>query len=117
MAEIFVSTVNTDDFHESFELPEEDRLEGDPRGKVHWLRQTDSPGAALLVGIFVGEPSAFRYHHEMNETIHILEGEVEIEIEGQAVTLGPGSVASFPKGAESVWRIKAPLRELFVLSG
>ncbi len=117
MAEIFVSTVHPDDFHESFELPEEDRLEGDPRGKVHWLRQTDSPGAPLLVGIFVGEPSAFRYRHEMNETIHVLEGEVEIEIEGRVVPLGPGSIASFPMGTESVWRIKAPLRELFVLSG
>lgn len=78
---------------EPFPLPEV--LDGDPRGGVHWLRTTGSGEATLMAGIFVGQPSRFRYAFETDETFR----------------------ASFPRGAQATWEIIEPLRKFFVLSG
>jgi uncharacterized protein len=101
---------------EPFPLPEV--LDGDPRGQVHWLRRTGSGEATLMAGIFVGQPSRFRYTFETDETFHVIEGRVTIILDaGDSVTLGPGDIASFPQGARATWEIAEPLRKFFVLSG
>jgi uncharacterized protein len=102
-----------------FELfPLAEVLDGDPRGQVHWLRKTGSGGATLMAGIFVGQPSRFRYTFETDETFHVIEGRVTIALDsGGSVTLGPGDIASFPRGAQATWEITEPLRKFFVLSG
>ena len=82
---------------EPFPLPEV--LDGDPRGQVHWLRTAGSGEATLMAGIFVGQPSRFRYTFETDETFHVIEGRVTIVLDsGDSVTLGPGDIASFPQG-------------------
>ncbi len=99
-------------------FPLSDVLKGDPSGRVHWLRQTGSGDATLMAGIFVGQPSRFRYTFETDETFHVIEGRVTITLEsGEAVTLKPGDIASFPQGARAIWEITEPLRKFFVLSG
>jgi uncharacterized protein len=101
---------------ESFPL--DDVLEGDPQGKVHWLRTEGSTNATLMAGIFTGQPSRFNYVFETDETFHVIEGKVTITLEsGAAVDLVPGDIVSFPRGARAVWDIKEPLRKFFVLSG
>jgi uncharacterized cupin superfamily protein len=91
-------------------------IEGDPQAKAHILRDTEGPGAHVIAGVFMSQPSVAKYVFAMNETVHVLEGEAEIEIDGETITLGPGSVASFAKGATSIWRVKSPIKDVFVLS-
>ena len=113
--EIMKSTDAPTEF-EPFPLPEV--LDGDPHGQVHWLRTAGSGETTLMAGIFVGQPSRFRYTFETDETFHVIEGRVTIVLDsGDSVTLGPGDIASFPQGARATWEIAEPLRKFFVLSG
>jgi uncharacterized protein len=99
-------------------FPLDDVLEGDPQGRVHWLRTEGSTGATLMSGIFTGQPSRFNYVFETDETFHVIEGRVTITLDsGESVTLTPGDIVSFPRGAHAVWDIQEPLRKFFVLSG
>lgn len=103
---------------EPFEVPSEDILEPEFKGEVHWLRQVSNGDGQLLTGIFTGTPSKFRYTFGGDETFHVIEGRVTIELDdGEKVTLVPGSIASFPKGASSTWTVHEPFRKFFVISG
>ena len=93
-------------------------LSGEPAARVAWLRTTPAGDGALYAGMFTVEPSSFRYTFAGDESIHVLDGEVRIALDGaETVTLGPGSIASFPKGAASTWTVVHPLRKFFVISG
>jgi len=62
--------------------------------------------------------ASFPYSFPGDETFHVLEGEVTIELEGgESVTLGPGDIASFTKGQSSTWTITKPFKKFFVISG
>jgi hypothetical protein len=51
------------------------------------------------------------------ETIHVLQGEVTIEIAGgPTLMLKPGDLASLPAGVETIWHITPPFTELWVLA-
>ncbi len=114
-AQIKQSTDSTSEFEP---FPLDDVIEGDPRGRVHWLRTAGSTEATLMAGIFTGQPSRFNYVFETDETFHVIEGSVTITLEsGESVDLVPGDIVSFPRGAHAVWDIKQPLRKFFVLSG
>jgi uncharacterized cupin superfamily protein len=93
-------------------------LEGDPAAGVAWLRTTASGDATLYAGIFVVQPSRFRYDFAHDECLHMIEGDVEIAVEGEApVRLRAGDVASFSAGTTSTWDVRTPLRKFFVISG
>lgn len=93
-------------------------IEGDPDAGVAWLRTTASGDATLYAGIFVVQPSRFRYDFAHDECLHVIEGDVEIAVEGEApVQLHAGHVASFSAGTTSTWTVRAPLRKFFVISG
>jgi uncharacterized protein len=114
-AQIKQSMDSTNEFEP---FPLDDVIEGDPHGRVHWLRTAGSTDATLMAGIFTGQPSRFNYVFETDETFHVIEGSVTITLEsGEAVDLVPGDIVSFPRGAHAVWDIKQPLRKFFVLSG
>ena len=93
-------------------------LAGNPAARVAWLR-TESGGAGVLfTGMFTVEPSTFRYTFSGDESFHVLDGDLDIAVDdGDSVTLRPGDIASFPKGARSTWTVRAPLRKFFVISG
>ena len=62
---------------------------GDGRilGEVHWLRsEDDGTGSFLHSGVWrvnaAEPPEPFSYEMSMNETIHVLDGEVHIQVEG-----------------------------------
>jgi uncharacterized cupin superfamily protein len=93
-------------------------LEGDPAAGVAWLRTTATGDATLYAGIFVVQPSRFRYDFAHDECLHMIEGDVEIAVEGEApVQLCSGDVASFSAGTTSTWTVRTPLRKFFVISG
>jgi uncharacterized cupin superfamily protein len=98
---------------------------GDGRilGEVHWLRSEDNgAGAFLHCGVWrvVGAeaPEPFSYEMSMNETIHVLEGEVHLQVEGgDMLVIREDDVASFRRGLVTTWTIvRTPFKEFFVLS-
>ena len=114
MSRAFSSSVDGADF-ESFAHPEDDVLAGQPNPRVHWLRPEGHGSQAA--GVFRCDPAVFRYAWEGDETIHVLEGSVRIEVEGgEALDLGVGDLASFNAGDRGVWRVLEPFCEFFVLS-
>ena len=107
-----VSNVETSGY-EPFEL------DGKPFGTVRWLRTESGGEGMLLAGFWKYDVVAdLPYFFSGDETVHVLEGEVTVDIEGgDAVTLRPGDVASFTKGQTATWRIKRPFKKFFVVSG
>src|SRR3954453_22742364 len=93
-------------------------LDGDPAARVAWLRTGSAGEGMLYAGMFTAQPSTFRYTFGGDESFHVLDGDFDIAIDGgPAITLRPGDIASFPKGASSTWTIRAALRKFFVISG
>ncbi|MFM7159463.1 MAG: cupin domain-containing protein [Planctomycetaceae bacterium] len=93
-------------------------VEGRPFGEVHWLRTTGSGSGLLLAGLWKHPPATFDYTFPADETLHVLEGRVRIQVQGgDAVELRPGDLASFPRGALSTWTILEPLKKFFVTCG
>jgi uncharacterized cupin superfamily protein len=94
-----------------------DAVEGDPNGKVHWLKASAEGEPMLYAGLFTGEPSVFTYTFGGNETFNVLEGEVRVELDsGETVDLSPGDLVTFPKGAASTWYVKSAFKKFFVIS-
>lgn len=91
---------------------------GQAIGEVHWLRTAGSDGRTLAAGLWRADPMTFPYPFANDETIHILEGELEIALDGgEILKLGPGDLASFTKGTSSTWTVKTPFKKFFVVSG
>lgn len=103
---VFVSNVSTDDWEADEEVG----------GEVHVLCDTEGVQAGLSRMQRTPEkPISFK--SEMRETIIILEGSVRIEIAGGAtLDLTQGDMASIPKGAETLWHVTAPFKEMWVLA-
>jgi uncharacterized cupin superfamily protein len=110
----FVSNVEAE-IWEPFEL-------GDGRviGEVHFVRAEED--GSFYAGLWRmpggGLPEPFDYEIAMDETIHVLEGAVQIQVvDGPAVDLAAGDIASFRAGTSTRWTLRAvPFKELFVLS-
>jgi uncharacterized cupin superfamily protein len=109
---------STDTATEFEPFPIDGVIEGNPDGRVHWLRQQSSGDGVLYTGIFTGQRSKFPYTFSGDETFHVIEGRLTIEVEGiGSVDLEPGDIVSFPKGANSTWTVHEPFKKFFVISG
>jgi uncharacterized cupin superfamily protein len=100
--------------------PFEPFMVGDEQaGEVRWLRTEGSAGNALAAGLWRSEPATYDYVFPGDETFHVLEGAVTIELPetGETVELGAGDVASFDAGTRSVWRITKPFLKFTVVAG
>jgi len=106
-----VSNIGTQDF-EPYEQ------EGFNFGDVHWLRIGSGGDGVLYAGLWKHGPADFLYVFPGDETFHVLEGEVTIDVEGgESVALRPGDIASYSKGQSSTWHITQPFKKFFVISG
>jgi len=91
-------------------------------GRVQWVRRAGEGGRrALSAGFWhvttEEAPQPFDLLIEADETIHIIEGHLRIEVEGgQGFDLKPGSAASFNKGAQTRWTVLEDTTEFFVYS-
>lgn len=83
-------------------------------GSVHVLRDDDDVQAGVWVAPDArGEGTSFEFPH--HETVYVLEGEVDIEIEdGPTLHLAAGDMASFRKGVRSTWRPQPGFKEFWV---
>jgi uncharacterized cupin superfamily protein len=92
-------------------------IAGEPATRVHFLRVDRRAESPYFAGLWSAEPSTFEYVFTLNETAHILEGEVVItQKDGPTLVLGPGDVVTFPRGAVTRWEVKRALKKVFVES-
>jgi uncharacterized protein len=73
-----------------------------------------SADKGLAVGVWHCTEGTFRWHFDCDEIVYILSGGVDVEHDGQLHQLRPGSVALFPVGSISRWRVRGHVRKLFV---
>lgn len=105
--------------HDAFE-PE--KYEPFILGQVQWVRRPgDGDRPALSAGFWhvttEEAPEPFDLLIEADETLHIIEGHLRIEIEGgESFDLTAGSVASFNKGTRTRWTVLKDTTEFFVYS-
>ena len=67
--------------------------------------------------IWTKEVSEFPWEYDAEETCYVLEGRVTVTPEGgQPVEIGPGNLATFPKGMRCTWRVDAPIRKHYSFS-
>lgn len=88
-------------------------LDGDPRARsIVLARGRDDFAVTTLWDCTEG---TFRWHFGWDETVHILEGRVEVTDEaGRLHMLEVGSIAFFPAGSNAVWRVVGRVRKLAV---
>jgi uncharacterized protein len=86
-------------------------LEGNPQ--AHSTRLAASADRTSTVMAWSCTPGRFTWHYTVDETVHIISGEVFVTDEnGEVHRLGPGDMAFFPAGSVSTWQVTQPVRKL-----
>ena len=88
-------------------------LAGTPEARSRQLaRSQDGASSVMAWSCTAGR---FNWHYTVDETVHIISGEVFITNEkGEECRLGPGDMAFFPSGSRSTWRVPVEVRKLAV---
>jgi uncharacterized protein len=86
---------------------------GAPEARSRQLaRSQDGASAVMAWSCTAGK---FNWHYTVDETVHIVSGEVFVANEtGEECRLGPGDMAFFPAGSRSTWRVPVAVRKLAV---
>jgi uncharacterized protein len=88
-------------------------IEGNPEARAKELaRSNDGTSVVVAWSCTAGR---FHWHYSVDETVHVISGEVFItNDDGIERRLGPGEMAFFPAGSSSVWRVPQSVRKLAV---
>ncbi len=89
-------------------------IEGTPRTLAAEIAHTDDG----TTRVYVWQTTAARFHwnYDADEIVQILDGEVFVaDMTHGERRLGPGDVAFFPAGAETLWRVPDHLRKIATL--
>jgi uncharacterized cupin superfamily protein len=88
-------------------------VEGTPQARARELARS-ADGAAVGVA-WSCTAGRFHWHYGVEETVHVISGEVFItNDDGAERRLGPGDMAFFPAGSRSLWRVPCAVRKLAV---
>lgn len=89
--------------------------EGAPVARCRTL--TESADKRLSSGLWECSAGRFKVKFELDEVVHILEGEVEVREEGSDAVheLRPGDAAYFPMGLVSHWNVPRFVKKFFVV--
>jgi uncharacterized cupin superfamily protein len=94
--------------------------EGQVVGEVSWIAQEDRPQGPLAVGLWrIDSESGAELPYAVagSETIHVLEGEADLEQpDGTTIALTPGVVLTLPDGFTATWRTRSAFKKLFVVA-
>jgi uncharacterized cupin superfamily protein len=75
-----------------------------------------SPDGDMISGLWACDgPTSFVWHFSHDETVHLLEGHVEVEYEGRKFTITPGDTASFHAGTKAVWHVPKHAKKAYTL--
>jgi uncharacterized cupin superfamily protein len=94
-------------------IPTDWILAGTPEARSRQLaRSQDGASSVMAWSCTAGR---FNWHYTVDETVHIISGEVFVTNEkGEECRLGPGDMAFFPAGSRSIWRVPVEVRKLAV---
>lgn len=88
-------------------------IEGKPEARS--LRLAQSADGTSSVVAWSCTAGRFRWCYAVDETVHIISGEVLVtDSSGAARRLGPGDMAFFPAGSRSIWTVPNEVRKLAV---
>ena len=75
-----------------------------------------SPDGRTINGLWVCDgATTFEWTFALDETVHVLEGEVHIDYLGRQFTLKPGDTATFHHGTKALWRVPQHLKKAYTL--
>lgn len=67
-------------------------------------------------GLWECTPGSFTWQYDVNQSMCVIEGEAQIEIEGgERFTVRAGDAAFFPAGTSALWTVRATVRKLYTL--
>ncbi|GGC84721.1 AraC family ligand binding domain-containing protein [Enterococcus wangshanyuanii] len=98
------------------DVAEEDRLDtGNPEHKVYCkdlVTLKESP--RLGCGLMVMEDTTFDWLLEYDEVDYIIEGQLDVRIDGRVVSAGPGEILLIPKGSGIQFSVTGKARFVYV---
>lgn len=98
----------------AFKVNPEWVLEGAPNFRATEISK--SPDGRTTTGLWACDgPSTFEWQFGVDETVHLLEGRVEVTYQGREFTLKPGDTATFIAGTRAVWHVPEHARKAFSL--
>jgi uncharacterized protein len=75
-----------------------------------------SPDGRTETGVWACDgPSTFEWHYVLDETVYLLDGQVEVEYQGRRFTLNPGDTAFFGAGTQALWKVPTMVRKVYAL--
>ncbi|TDM04882.1 MAG: hypothetical protein C4K60_20815 [Ideonella sp. MAG2] len=75
-----------------------------------------SPDGKTIVGQWACDgPTTFEWTFGLDETVHLLDGEVHVDYLGRKFTLKPGDTATFHHGTKAVWTVPQKAHKVYVL--
>jgi uncharacterized cupin superfamily protein len=90
-------------------------IEGSPR--FFASEYFSSLDGHTVSGIWVCEgPGKFRWRHDTDEALFVLEGFAYVEYDGVTHTLAPGDVTFFHAGTTTTWSVPERIRKTFTLN-
>jgi uncharacterized cupin superfamily protein len=88
-------------------------IEGKPQARAKCLAQSADRTASVMA--WSCTPGRFEWYYAVDETVHIIAGEVFVTDEkGEIHRLGPGDMAFFPAGSHCTWQVTKEVRKLAV---
>jgi len=88
-------------------------IDGTPQAHARELARS-ADGTAVVV-VWSCTAGRFHWHYSVDETMHVVSGEVFVtNHDGAECRLGPGDMAFFPAGSRSQWRVPCAVRKLAV---
>lgn len=87
---------------------------GEPTATATHLWKSDDGTASTV--LWECTAGIFDWHYGEEETVHVIEGEVFVEVDGAPrYRLGPGDTALFRAGARAVWTVPERVRKVAIL--
>jgi uncharacterized protein len=82
----------------------------------HNVESVRSPDGKSVSGLWSCDgPTTFQWTFYMDETVHLLEGYIEVDYQGKRFNLRPGDTATFHAGTQSVWHVPQHAKKAYTL--
>jgi uncharacterized protein len=86
-------------------------IEGRPQARAKRLAQSADGTSSVIA--WSCTPGRFEWYYAVDETLHIISGEVFVtDEEGAVHRLGAGDMVFFPAGSHSIWHVTQEVRKL-----
>jgi uncharacterized protein len=94
-------------------IPSDWVLSGTPEARSRQLAHSSDRASSVMAWSCTA--GRFTWHYTVDETVHIIAGEVFVTDEnGREHRLGPGDSAFFPAGSRSTWHVPVEVRKVAV---